>query len=577
MIKTLKPLLKGYGKYALACIGCVMIEAILEILMPFLMSRIVDVGIANRDLDYVFKVGGMMLVMALVSLSMGAMASRLSAKAGMGFGANIRKALFDKIQMFSFANIDKFSTASLITRATTDTNNVQNMFMMLNKMAIRSPMMLIVTMILAMNINAELVMIFFLVVPILGISLYLIIKISFPMFEKMLKKYDALNASIQENLISIRVVKAFVRSAYEKLKFKKSNDELMETSMKAERVIILNMPLMQFSTYLCIILVLWFGGDLVMDGTMLEGELMSFITYISQILMALMMLSMIFVNILISSASFERIVEVLNEEIDIQNKENAVTDEIKDGSIEFKDVTFAYKKGTGEPVLSHINLSIKSGETIGIIGGTGSAKTSLVQLIPRLYDVSEGSVTVGGRDVRGYDIEVLRDAVGMVLQKNVLFSGTIEENLRWGNKNATHEEIVEACKQACAHDFIMSFPNRYDTWLEQGGSNVSGGQKQRLCIARALLKKPKIIILDDSTSAVDMATDASIRAAFRRELKDTTTLIIAQRIASIQDSDRIIVMDDGQIDAIGTHEELLKTNAIYQEVYNSQMKGGISE
>ena len=368
-----------------------------------------------------------------------------------------------------------------------------------------------------------------------------------------------------------------MRSAYEKLKFKKSNDELMETSMKAERVIILNMPLMQFSTYLCIILVLWFGGDLVMDGTMLEGELMSFITYISQILMALMMLSMIFVNILISSASFERIVEVLNEEIDIQNKENAVTDEIKDGSIEFKDVTFAYKKGTGEPVLSHINLSIKSGETIGIIGGTGSAKTSLVQLIPRLYDVSEGSVTVGGRDVREYDIEVLRDAVGMVLQKNVLFSGTIEENLRWGNKNATHEEIVEACKQACAHDFIMSFPNRYDTWLEQGGSNVSGGQKQRLCIARALLKKPKIIILDDSTSAVDMATDASIRAAFRRELKDTTTLIIAQRIASIQDSDRIIVMDDGQIDAIGTHEELLKTNAIYQEVYNSQMKGGISE
>ncbi len=577
MIKTLKPLLKGYGKYVLACIGCVVIEAILEILMPFLMSRIVDVGIANRDLDYVFKVGGMMLVMALVSLSMGAMASRLSAKAGMGFGANIRKALFDKIQMFSFANIDKFSTASLITRATTDTNNVQNMFMMLNKTAIRSPMMLIVTMILAMNINAELVMIFFLVVPILGISLYLIIKISFPMFEKMLKKYDALNASIQENLISIRVVKAFVRSAYEKLKFKKSNDELMETSMKAERVIILNMPLMQFSTYLCIILVLWFGGDLVMDGTMLEGELMSFITYISQILMALMMLSMIFVNILISSASFERIVEVLNEEIDIQNKENAVTDEIKDGSIEFKDVTFAYKKGTGEPVLSHINLSIKSGETIGIIGGTGSAKTSLVQLIPRLYDVSEGSVTVGGRDVREYDIEVLRDAVGMVLQKNVLFSGTIEENLRWGNKNATHEEIVEACKQACAHDFIMSFPNCYDTWLEQGGSNVSGGQKQRLCIARALLKKPKIIILDDSTSAVDMATDASIRAAFRRELKDTTTLIIAQRIASIQDSDRIIVMDDGQIDAIGTHEELLKTNAIYQEVYNSQMKGGISE
>lgn len=577
MIKTLRPLLKGYGKYALACIVCVIVEAVLEIMMPFLMSKIVDVGIANRDLTYVFQVGGLMLVMALISLTMGALASRLSAIAGMGFGANIRKALFDKIQMFSFANIDKFSTASLVTRATTDTTNVQNMFMMLNKMAFRSPVMLVVTMILAMKINSELVMIFFLIVPILGIGLYLIVKFSFPKFEAMLVKYDSLNASVQENLISIRVVKAFVRSAYEKMKFKKSNDELMEASMKAEKIIILNMPMMQFSTYLCIILVLWFGGNMVMDGVMLEGELMSFITYISQILMALMMLSMIFVNVLISSASFERIVEVLNEEIDIQNQLHAIQEQIEVGSIEFKDVSFQYKKDSPEYVLSHINLSINAGETIGILGGTGSSKTSLVQLIPRLYDVSEGSVCVGGRDVREYDIEVLRDAVAMVLQKNVLFSGTIEENLRWGNKEATHEEIVEACKQACAHDFIMNFPNGYDTWLEQGGSNVSGGQKQRLCIARALLKKPKIIILDDSTSAVDMATDAKIRNAFKTQLKNTTTLIIAQRIASIQEADRIIVLDDGKIDAIGTHEQLLANNAIYQDVYRSQMKGVISE
>lgn len=577
MIKTLRPLLKGYGKYALACIVCVIVEAVLEIMMPFLMSKIVDVGIANRDLTYVFQVGGLMLVMALISLTMGALASRLSAIAGMGFGANIRKALFDKIQMFSFANIDKFSTASLVTRATTDTTNVQNMFMMLNKMAFRSPVMLVVTMILAMKINSELVMIFFLIVPILGIGLYLIVKFSFPKFEAMLVKYDSLNASVQENLISIRVVKAFVRSAYEKMKFKKSNDELMEASMKAEKIIILNMPMMQFSTYLCIILVLWFGGNMVMDGVMLEGELMSFITYVSQILMALMMLSMIFVNVLISSASFERIVEVLNEEIDIQNQLHAIQEQIEVGSIEFKDVSFQYKKDSPEYVLSHINLSINAGETIGILGGTGSSKTSLVQLIPRLYDVSEGSVCVGGRDVREYDIEVLRDAVAMVLQKNVLFSGTIEENLRWGNKEATHEEIVEACKQACAHDFIMNFPNGYDTWLEQGGSNVSGGQKQRLCIARALLKKPKIIILDDSTSAVDMATDAKIRNAFKTQLKNTTTLIIAQRIASIQEADRIIVLDDGKIDAIGTHEQLLANNAIYQDVYRSQMKGVISE
>ena len=393
----------------------------------------------------------------------------------------------------------------------------------------------------------------------------------------MLKKYDGLNASVQENLTSIRVVKAFVRSKFEKMKFKTSNDALMEASIKAESFIIWNLPIMQFSTYLCIILILWFGGEMVMNQTMLTGELMSFITYVTQILMALMMLSMLFVNCLISGASAERIVEVLNEEIDIVNSANAYKGPLSSGTIEFKNVSFKYKKESEDYVLKNINLSIQSGETIGIIGGTGSSKTTFVQLIPRLYDVSESSVLVDNRDVREIDVVTLRDAVGMVLQKNVLFSGTIEENLRWGNENATLEEIKEACVAACAHDFIMDFPDGYQTHLDQGGTNVSGGQKQRLCIARALIKKPKIIILDDSTSAVDTATDASIRKAFNETLSETTTLIIAQRISSVQDADRIIVLNDGMIDDIGTHDELLSRNAIYQEVYNSQMKGVISE
>lgn len=577
MIKTLAKYLKGYEKYALACIFCVVIEAVLEIMIPFMMAKIVDIGITNRDLDYVIRVGLLMFGMSLVSLIAGAAASYLSSKAGMGFGSQIRKALFDKIQDFSFSNIDKFSTASLITRATADTNNVQRMFLMLNKMAFRSPIMLVVAISIAATINSQLVFIFLLIVPILGFALYFIIHKAFPLFEVMLKKYDGLNASVQENLTSIRVVKAFVRSKFEKMKFKTSNDALMDASIKAESFIIWNLPIMQFSTYLCIILILWFGGEMVMNQTMLTGELMSFITYVTQILMSLMMLSMLFVNCLISGASAERIVEVLNEEIDIVNSENAYQGELSSGSIEFRNVSFKYKKDSADYVLKNVNLNIKSGETIGIIGGTGSSKTTFVQLIPRLYDVSEGSVLVDGKDVREIDVVTLRDAVGMVLQKNVLFSGTIEENLRWGNEHATMAEIEEACKAACAHDFIMEFPDGYQTVLDQGGTNVSGGQKQRLCIARALIKKPKIIILDDSTSAVDTATDASIRCAFNETLADTTTLIIAQRISSVQDADRIIVLNEGLIDDIGTHDELLSRNAIYQEVYNSQMKGVISE
>ena len=577
MIKTLAKYLKGYEKYAIACIFCVVIEAVLEIMIPFMMAKIVDIGITNRDLDYVIRVGLLMFGMSLVSLLAGAAGSYLSSKAGMGFGSQIRKALFDKIQDFSFSNIDKFSTASLITRATADTNNVQRMFLMLNKMAFRSPIMLVVAIAIAATINSQLVFIFLLIVPILGFALYFIIHKAFPLFEAMLKKYDGLNASVQENLTSIRVVKAFVRSKFEKMKFKTSNDALMEASIKAESFIIWNLPIMQFSTYLCIILILWFGGEMVMNQTMLTGELMSFITYVTQILMALMVLSMLFVNCLISGASAERIVEVLNEEIDIVNSANAYKGPLSSGTIEFKNVSFKYKKESEDYVLKNINLSIQSGETIGIIGGTGSSKTTFVQLIPRLYDVSESSVLVDNRDVREIDVVTLRDAVGMVLQKNVLFSGTIEENLRWGNENATLEEIKEACVAACAHDFIMDFPDGYQTHLDQGGTNVSGGQKQRLCIARALIKKPKIIILDDSTSAVDTATDASIRKAFNETLSETTTLIIAQRISSVQDADRIIVLNDGMIDDIGTHDELLSRNAIYQEVYNSQMKGVISE
>ena len=577
MIKTLKPYLKGYGKYLILCMFVMMFEGILEMMLPYFMSQIVNVGVMNKDLGFVMQKGFIMVLLALGSLLAGILGAVLSSKGGMGFGSQLRKALFDKIQTFSFSNIDHFSTASLVTRTTADVNNIQNMVMMLCRMAIRSPIMMITAMYFAMQINSELVVVFFCVVPLLAGALFFIVIKSFPLFGKMLEKYDGLNASTQENLNAIRVVKAFVRDTYEKAKFKLSNDALMESALKAERMIILNMPIMQLCTYICVISILWFGGNLVMDGVMLTGDLMAFITYINNILMSLMMFSMIFVNILISTASLKRITEVLNEGIDINDKETSSSDEVEKGSIEFKNVSFSYKNDKNSLVLENINIKIESGETIGIIGGTGSGKSTFVQLIPRLYDVTEGSILIDGKDVRDIKLEPLRDAVSMVLQKNVLFSGSILENLRWGDLNASEEECINACKVANAHGFISEFPDGYNTRIEQGGTNVSGGQKQRLCIARALLKKPRILILDDSTSAVDTATDASIRKELRENLKDMTTLIIAQRISSVQDADRIIVFDDGKIDDVGTHDELLARNPIYQEVYTSQMKGVVGE
>lgn len=572
MIKKLAPCVGKYKKYAILTPIVMFGEVIMEISIPFVMAQIIDKGIqGDGGISYTVKMGLLMVLMALISLMFGALGGRLAAVAGMGFAKNVRKTLFDKIQEFSFSNIDKFSTASLVTRLTTDVTNTQNAFMMLIRMAARAPIMLIGATVMAISINTKLAMIFLVAIPILGCALFFIIKNAHPRFEAMLAKYDKMNANVQENLIGIRVVKAFVREDQEKKKFELGADEVRRAQVFAEKLVILNMPLMQLCMYGCIVAVLWFGGNMVVEGTFAIGQLSSFISYVTQILMSLMMLSMIFIMTIISRASITRIVEVLDEEIDILEPESTLS--VEDGSIEFRDVSFSYSKDPDKIALEHINLSIKSGETIGIIGGTGSSKTSLVQLIPRLYDVLSGELVVGGHNVKDYDLTTLRNSVAMVLQKNVLFSGTIRENLLWGDENATEEEIVAACKAACAHDFIMSFPDGYETDLGQGGVNVSGGQKQRLCIARALLKKPKIVILDDSTSAVDTATDSNIRKAFRENLKGTTTIIIAQRITSVCDADRIIVMDDGKIDAFGTHEELMRTNQIYQEVYESQQKG----
>ena len=572
MLKKLWQFTKNYKRFLLVCPLLMIGEVLMETLIPLLMGKIVDVGIAESNLGYVLKTGGLMMLMSLCSLAFGAGAARFSAVGGAGFAKQLRKALFDKVQTFSFYNIDRFSTASLVTRMTTDVNNTQNMVMMCSRMLFRSPFMLVIATILAARINGELVMIFFVAVPVLAVTIGFAMSKAHPRFTAMLKKYDALNASVQENLIAIRVVKAFVRSDYEKEKFDKSVDDVREMQLKAEKLIVVMMPIMQMIVYLCICAVLWFGGNKIVQGTMLTGELISFISYVTQILMSLMMLSMLLLNLVLSRASIGRIVEVLDEVPDIQNGANAL-DTIPDGSIDFDDVYFSYKKGSENYILSDVNLHIKPGETIGILGGTGSAKSTLVQLIPRLYDVSRGSVRVGGHDVREYDVEALRDAVAMVLQKNVLFSGTIRDNLRWGDKDATQEEIEAACRAAQAHDFIMSFPNGYDTDLGQGGVNVSGGQKQRLCIARALLKHPKVVILDDSTSAVDTATDASIRRALHEEFSHITTLIIAQRVASVMNADKIIILDEGRIADMGTHDELMARSAIYREIYTSQMKG----
>ena len=573
MIKKLFPYLDEYKKYAFLTPICVIIEVILEIFIPFLMAKIIDIGIVNKDLDYVLKTGGLMVLMALFSTLFGSLSGRFAAMSAAGLAKGIRKHVFEKIQEFSFSNIDKFSTSSLVTRLTTDVNNTQMAFMMTIRILSRAPVMMLSATIMVFSINAKLASVFLIAVPVLATALLLIATTAFPRFQTMLKRLDDMNGTVQENLVGIRVVKSFVREKYEKMKFKDAATRLREAQVKAERTLVFNMPIMQLTIYSCIIAILWFGGNMIIVGDMKTGELMSFISYVSSIMISLMMISMVFVNIVLSKASVTRIVEVLDEKIDIEDSTAEKEILVENGDITFENVDFSYSRHEDNLNLSHINFSIKSGETIGIIGGTGSAKTTLVQLIPRLYDVLHGRVIVGGHDVRDYSLSTLRDQVAMVLQKNVLFSGTIKENLMWGNEKATDEEIIAAAKAAEAHDFIMSFPHGYDTDLGQGGVNVSGGQKQRICIARALLKHPKIIILDDSTSAVDTATDSKIRAAFRETLKGTTTIIIAQRITSVQEADKIIVMNDGMIDATGTHEELMRDNQIYQEVYESQQKG----
>lgn len=563
-----------YKKYAILTPIVMIGEVLMEVLIPFVMAQMINEGIkGDGGVAYTVKAGIIMILMAIVSLSFGALGGMTAARAGMGFGKNLRGALFNKVQDFSFANVDKFSTASLVTRLTTDVTNIQNTLMMLIRMGIRAPFMLVGATIMAINLNLQLSTVFFVAVPLLAIVLLLIMSNAHPRFEKMLKKYDAMNSSVQENLIGIRVVKAFVREKHEKDKFRISAEEVRSAQIMAEKLIILNGPAMQLSMYACIVAILWFGGNMVISGTGMDtGDLSGFISYISQILSSLMALSFIFMSFVISRASITRICEVLDEEIDIKDNEES-TVELEDGSIEFRGVNFSYSRNPDNLTLTDINLKINSGETIGVVGGTGSAKTTFVQLIPRLYDALSGSVMVGGHDVREYSLDTLRGGVAMVLQKNVLFSGTIKDNLRWGNENATDEEIINACKNAQAHDFITSFPDGYDTMLGQGGVNVSGGQKQRLCIARALLKNPRIIILDDSTSAVDTATDSKIRDAFARELSDTTAIIIAQRISSVENADRTIVLDDGRVVAFDTHENLLKNCDIYREVYESQKKG----
>lgn len=573
MIKHLKPYLAKYRLPSILAPITVIAEVLLEIQIPFLMAKIVDQGITTRDLSYVFQIGAIMVLVALCSLLFGVLSGRFAAKGAMGFGSEIRKAVFDKIQEFSFANIDRFSTPSLVTRLTTDITNTQMAYMMVIRVLVRAPVMLVSATIMAAAINGDLVRVFLIVIPILAVALATMSTLAFPRFNAMLKKYDGLNAQVQENLIAIRVVKAFVRARYEKKKFAEANDGLMRASLAAEKIIILGMPIMMLTMYATIIAILWFGGNMIIGGTLLTGELISFISYVTQILMSLMMIAQVFIMIVLSRSSVARIVEVLEEPISITDETASLSLTAEDGSIEYRNVSFKYQEDAAENILTGINFSIASGETVGIIGGTGSAKTTLVQLIPRLYDVTDGQVLVGGHDVRDYTLDHLRSVVAMVLQKNVLFSGTIRDNLKWGDENATDEEVIAAAKAACAHDFIMSFPEGYDTYLGQGGVNVSGGQKQRLCIARALLKKPKIIILDDSTSAVDTATDAAIREGFRQNLKDTTAIIIAQRISSVSDADKIIVLDEGRIDAIDTHENLLKNNAIYREVFHSQQKG----
>lgn len=573
MLKTLGAQVKEYKKDSILTPIFMILEVVMEMIIPLLMASIIDDGVNQGNISHIYQIGILMVIAAGFGLFCGIMGGKYGASASTGFAKNLRKAMFENIQTFSFSNIDKFSTASLVTRMTTDVTNLQNSYQMLLRMCIRAPFSLIIAMIMSFWVNVKLASIYLAAVIALGLVLAFIINRAMKYFKEMFHKYDDLNASVQENVSAIRVVKAYVREDYEKKRFKKANEALYYLGKRAERIVSYNMPLMMFTVYSCILGISWLGAKMIVQDVLTTGELMMLLTYCMNILMSLMMLSMVFVMLSMSVASAERVTEVLNEKADIVNPENPVYS-VENGSITFSHVSFKYNKDSEKQVLKDINLSIKEGETIGILGGTGSSKSSLVNLISRLYDVSEGSLKVGGRDVREYDLETLRNEVAVVLQKNVLFSGTILDNLRWGNKEATLEECKEACRLACADEFIEKMPMGYETHIEQGGANVSGGQKQRICIARALLKKPKILILDDSTSAVDTATDARIREAFAKEIPDTTKLIIAQRISSIQDADRILVLNNGEISGFDSHEELLKTNEIYKEVYESQTSGG---
>lgn len=573
MLKTLGAQIKEYKWASIATPVFMLLEVAVDTIIPLLMASIIDNGVNKGDTSHIYIMGVWMIVAALFGLLTGCLGAKYGAKAAMGFGKNLRAAMFRNIQTFSFANIDRFSSASLVTRMTTDVTNIQNAYMMMLRMAMRAPASIICAMAMSFFISPRLATIYLIAVIVLGALLLFISKAAMKYFDRAFKRYDDLNESVQENVSAIRVVKAYVREDYEKKRFSKAAQNIYDVFVKAESLVVYNSPLMQFTVYACILLISWLGAHMVVSSTLTTGDLMALLTYCMNILMNLMMLSMVFVMISLSLASARRISEVLNEQSTLHNPKEPLYD-VPDGSISFKHVTFRYSDTAETPVLSDINLDIKSGETIGIIGGTGSSKSSLVNLISRLYDTNTGSVIVGGHDVREYDMDTLRNKVAVVLQQNVLFSGTILENLRWGDKNATTDECIEACKMACADDFIESFPDKYNTYIEQGGTNVSGGQKQRLCIARALLKKPRILILDDSTSAVDTATDSKIRAALAKTIPGTTKLIIAQRISSVMDADRIIVMNDGKVDGFDTHKNLLKNNEIYRDVYDSQTNGG---
>lgn len=572
MIKTLAKHIKGFVKESVMTPLFMILEVVAEMLIPLIMSSMIDEGINEGNMQHIITTGLLMGACALIGLFGGIMGGIYGAKASAGFARNLRMAMFENIQSYSFANIDKFSTAGLVTRLTTDVTNIQNAYQMILRMCFRAPFSLIIAMTMTFIINAKLACIYLIAIVFLGIVLGFLLKVTYKYFSQVFEKYDELNASIQENVSAIRVVKSFVREDYEVKKFNRATNNLYKLFVKAENAMVSVSPLMMMTVYGCIIAISWFGANMIVGSEMTTGELTSMLTYCMNILMSLLMVAMVFVMITMSLASARRISEVLNEESTLKNPENPDYN-VENGSIEFENVSFSYNTSSEKPILNNINISIKSGDTIGIIGGTGSSKTSLVNLIGRLYDVTDGVVKVGGKDVRSYDLETLRDEVSVVLQSNVLFSGSILDNLRWGNENATEEECIKACKLACADDFIQSFPDRYNTHIEQGGTNVSGGQKQRLCIARALLKKPKILILDDSTSAVDTATDARIRKAFRDEIPDTTKIIISQRISSVENADKIIVMDDGEISAVGTHDELINSSPIYSEIYSAQTGG----